>query len=209
MGMPDCRYCGAELSDEDAHDEHLLAEHEDELGPIDRRRVTTGDRPLGERIPVALLAVIGTAIVVVGFILLAGGGADEAADEPSAVGSVHEHGILVIVIDGEQVDFSRPAYQYPNAGSDAFHFEAGSGRVFHVHARDVTLAYAMDTLGIGVTATSVTYQGTTYRGSDSGTTVEVTVNGRAVDPSSYVLHGPTDASRAAEGDRVRIVVERR
>lgn len=207
MGMPDCRYCGAEFADEDAHDEHLLAEHGDELGPIDRRRVTTEDRPLGERVPVALIAVIGIAIAVVGFVLLAGGGTDDATDGPSAVGSVHEHGTLVMVVNGQRVDFSRSAYQYPNAGSDAFHFEAGNGRIFHVHARGVTLAYAMDALGIEVTKSSVIYQGTTYRGSEPGTTVEVTVNGRAVDPSSHILHGPTDASRAAEGDRVRIVVD--
>lgn len=63
---------------------------------------------------------------------------------------------------------------------------------------DVTLGYTMTTLGIDVTNSTVTYQGTTYRDSAPNTTVTVTVNGQPVTPSEYVLQ---------QGDRVKIVVE--
>lgn len=205
--MPECRYCGRSVADEAALRDHLLTEHDAELGPIDRRRITTEEPSLGERVPVALLAVIGIAVAVVGGVLVMAGGTGGGGDGPSAVGSVHEHGVLVMVVNGERVDFSNPRYQYPNRGSDAFHFEGGNGRVYHVHARGVTLGYAMDTLGIDVTESTVTFEGTTYRDDDPGTSVAITVNGQPVDPTAVVLHGPTDAGRAADGDRVRIVVE--
>ncbi|AXR76487.1 hypothetical protein [Natrarchaeobaculum sulfurireducens] len=37
--MPECEYCDATISDEDAYLTHLGSEHADELGGIDRRRV--------------------------------------------------------------------------------------------------------------------------------------------------------------------------
>lgn len=205
--MPECRYCGDELSDETAYHEHLREAHLDELGPIDRRRIQSEKTPLTERVPVALVAVLAIAVTVVGFVIFATGGSGGSADGPTGVGTVHVHGTLVMSIDGERVDFSQPRYQYPNGGSDAFHFEGGNGVVYHVHAQGVTLEYAMSVLGVDITADSVTYQGTTYRDADSGTTVRITVNGEPVDPEAYVLQGVQDASRAEQGDTVRIVVE--
>jgi hypothetical protein len=61
----------------------------------------------------------------------------------------------------------------------------------------------MATLGLEVTEDTVTYEGTTYRDSDPGTTVEVLVDGEAIDPSTYTLDG---ADTAENGDHVRIVV---
>jgi len=102
---------------------------------------------------------------------------------------------MEVVIDGQRVDFSRSQYQLQ---ADAFHFEANEGRRWHVHARGVTLAWAMESLGIPVTAETVTFEGRTYDDSDPDTTVTIRVNGEPVTPSSYVLQ---------RGDRVRIVVE--
>lgn len=198
--MPKCDYCGETFASDDAHDEHLLATHRDELGRIDRRRLDVADDGDDEGVSVGIImlaAVMALGVAAVGaamYLTSDGGG----ADGPTNVGGAHYHGTIDVVIDNETVDFSQPEYQYRNTGEDAFHFEGGDGSQWHGHANGVTLAYAMDSLGIQVNATSVTYEGTTYADADADTTVTITVNGEPVTPSEYVLQ---------EGDHVRIVVE--
>lgn len=205
--MPDCEYCHMSFDDGDAYLDHLAAVHADDLGPIDRRRVRAREADDGAdwtrpAVLVAGLAVLaGLALVVSGSGLL--GGSD--AGGPYDYGAVHEHGTMVVVIDGERVDFSQPRYQVQETGDRFFHFEGGNGRVWHVHGRGVTLAYAMETLGIQVTGDSLTYGGTTYRDGDPGTNVSVRVNGEPVDPEEYVLDGEP-VENAEQGDAVRIEV---
>ncbi len=195
--MPDCGYCDASFDGEAAYREHLRDAHAEELGPIDRRRAGVdaedGGLPTG---PLALGVVLLAAAAVVGYVVfLPGGGGGGDAGGPYGLGEVHYHGTLTVVIDGERLDFSQSRYQLQ---ADAFHFEAGVGERWHVHARNVTLAWALDSLGIGVTAETVTFDGTTYDDADPGTNVTITVDGEPVTPASYVLQ---------EGDDVRVVVE--
>jgi sulfur carrier protein ThiS len=195
--MPECDYCDRSFDDEAGYHEHLRNEHAQELGPIDQRRVATDDGagglPTG---PLALGLVLLIAAGVVGYLVfLPGSGGGSSEGEPTDLGAVHYHGTMEVVIDGQRVDFSRSQYQLQ---ADAFHFEANEGRRWHAHARGVTLAWAMESLGIPVTAETVTFEGRTYDDSDPDTTVTIRVNGEPVTPSSYVLQ---------RGDRVRIVVE--
>lgn len=201
--MPECRHCNASFEEDDAYAEHLQAEHADDLGAIDRRRIEahTSNRdwsvPTGALV-LGLVLAAGVAILGLAWVTFAGGesgGPVDAERQPSAVGSVHYHGTIEMSVNGEQVDFARERYQFQD---DAFHFESGRGTRWHAHAEGVTLEYAMGTLGIEVTEDSVTFEGTTYRDSDQGVSVTITVNGEQVTPSEYVLQ---------EGDRVRIVVE--
>jgi len=201
--MPDCRYCGAEHDDEAAHLRHLRSAHADELSRIDRRRVAELDdgADAGGGPPTPLLVGGVAAVAVVGLVVwisfFAGGAGPDgtAADaDVGAAGSAHYHGTIEMVVLGERVDFSREEYQLQ---ADRFHFEAGDGERWHAHATGVTLAFGMGTLGIGLTADSVTFEGTTYVDGE-GYAVMVTVDGDPVDPESYVLE---------DGDRVRIVVE--
>lgn len=208
--MPDCDYCGESFPGEDAYLQHLHDEHYDELGTIDRRRVDStvadddGGIPTG---PLAVVGVVLAAALIVGYVVfIAGGngGGDGATVngievEQTPTGQpfqgTHYHGTIEMTVAGEQVDFSQQQYQLQ---ADEFHFEGGDGERWHAHAPGVTLEYAMATLGIEVTADSVTYEGTTYGDSDSGTTVVVEVNGESVDPAEYVLE---------DGDHVRIEVQ--
>ncbi|WP_152039857.1 hypothetical protein [Salinigranum salinum] len=212
--MRDCPHCSAsfEADDEVASLEHLRDEHPDEFGPVDRRRLDqlSGDGDNGVSSTALLLG--GLTVVVVGIVLfvtfgLGGSSPDEgvaAARTPSNVGGAHYHGTMEMVVLGDRVDFSQQEYQLR---ANAFHFEAGDGRVWHGHAEGVTLEWAMASLGIGVTETSVTFEGTTYDDSDPAYTVSVTVNGEPVDPATYVLRGSSDAGAAeSQGDHVRIVV---
>ncbi|UPW01375.1 C2H2-type zinc finger protein [Halorussus gelatinilyticus] len=204
-----CDHCGATFDDEEGYLRHLSTEHGDDLGPIEQRRVDSlrfdDDGPT--------IAMYGGAVgalaigVLLAYLLFfsggeagGAGGPDDAGGtpdasgltRPQAVGSVHYHGTIEATIGGQQLDFGRQRFQLQ---ADAFHFENGEGRRWHVHAEEVTLAWAMQTLGIDVTNGTVSYRGTTY-GDDPGETARVLVNGESVTPTEYVLQ---------KGDRVRIV----
>jgi hypothetical protein len=208
--MPECNYCNASFEEEGAYLEHLHADHdESELSRIDRRRVADhvgdedeGEFPTGPAIIVGVLLLTVGILVYVLFFLNIGGGsgagggaAGDVEQTPYGMQSVHQHGSIDVVVEGNSLDFSQQQYQLQ---ADAFHFENGNGQRWHKHAKGVTLEYGMSTLGIGVTNSSVTFQGTTYEDSDADTNVTVTVNGEDIDPSSYVLQ---------EGDSIRIVAE--
>ena len=198
--MEECDYCGESFGGEEAYVKHLRAEHLDELGPIDRRRIGADDDegsalPVG---PLALALVIGATVAIVAYVtFFAGGsgGSGTASGDVGPAGSAHYHGTIEMTVLGERVDFSRSEYQLRD---DRFHFEGGDGSQWHAHATGVTLEYAMESLGFEVTRTSLTYEGTTYRDSSEEYAVKVTVNGSPVTPSEYVLQ---------EGDRIEVVVE--
>jgi hypothetical protein len=209
--MPDCDYCEESFGSEKAYLKHLKKEHEGELGPIDKRRIgATGDDESGladAAGPIALGAIILFAAAIIGYLVFFAG-SGSAGDGPRDLGAVHGHGTINMTVTGQQVDFSQPEYQRPRENS-FFHFEAGNGRIWHVHGRGVTLEYAMNTLDIGVTDDSVTFQGTTYEDSDSQYNIEVTVGGEDVDPSEYVLTGNSRTPPVREtsaGSHIRIIV---
>ena len=195
MTREECGHCGRQFDDEETYLRHLESEHADELGPIEQRRVATlgddGDGP-GAAVYVGVLGVFAIGGLLAYLLFFSGGGAGSGQDGPYDVGSVHYHGTIDVTIDGQELDFSRQRFQYE---ADPFHFEDGDGEQWHVHARGVTLSYAMGTLGIEVTENTVTYEGTTY-GDDPDETAVVEVNGESVTPDEYVLE---------EGDHIRIV----
>lgn len=201
--MPTCRYCGDEFEDEDAYLSHLQDVHDDELGRVDRRRIEAAagdDAPSqlrrGAQIAIPVLLVLAVAGILYAVFGTSGGspGDTAGAQGPTDLWSVHYHGTIEMQVLGDTVDFSQPEYQLQ---ADAFHFENDEGVRWHVHAKDVTLAWALDSLDIGVTEDTVTFQGTTYEDSDPAYNVSVTVNGQPVDPETYVLQ---------EGDEVRVIV---
>lgn len=216
--MHDCPHCEESFDEEEAYLSHLGETHPDELGPIDRRRVdeATGGDDGGPPVLAIAVGLVGVVcLAAAGYLLFSGGGGAGGADgadgsdadvarTPTNVGSTDFHGTIVVVVDGERVDFSRSEYQLR---ASAFHFENGNGQVWHGHADGITLEYAMSTLGIGVTDSTVRFEGTTYRDSTNGTSVSVTVDGEPVDPRTYVLQGVANPNDAGAGDAIRIVVE--
>ena len=211
--MPECDYCGESFGDEDAYLGHLADEHEGDLSPIDQRRV--GDHVGGsdDGIDSSTIGLAGLAVVMVlavaltGYLVLGGGSAD---DQPSQVGSVHEHGQITITIEGESLDLLAPEFKLAD---DAFHTEGterirGDTYLWHKHAQDVTLQYALGTFGIDVNdaGTELTYDGTTYDADDPGTTIEITVDGESVAPGDVELDSVTDEAAAIEGEGQNIAV---
>lgn len=190
--MPDCDYCGESYGSSDADLDHLASEHEEDLGPIDRRRVESqrsstegflAGLSSGPIVLVLVFVLVGGAIA---FATFGGGGTGSGGQDPYNYGAVHEHGTINVTIDGKTLDFSQPKYQVQDR---AFHFERGNGQMRHVHAQGVTLKYAMQTLGIEVTTDSVTFNRTTYRDDAAKWNVIVTVNGKSVNPRSIRSEG--------------------
>ncbi|NHN60201.1 MULTISPECIES: hypothetical protein [Halorussus] len=195
--MAECDYCGASFDDEDAYVRHLGDEHADDLGPIESRRVAELESDGGGRDAVVYGVGLGALALggLLAYLLFFSGGAGTTGSNggggPTDVGSVHYHGTIDATVGGQRLDFSQQRFQLQDR---AFHFENGNGERWHVHAKGVTLAYAMQTLGVDVTNDTVAYDGTTY-GDDPGESVTVTVNGESVTPAEYVLQ---------QGDSVRI-----
>ena len=214
--MPDCDYCSAAFDDEDTYLEHLRDEHDGELGRIDQRRVqklNSGGMDLPTE-PLILGSILVLAVVVlIAAVVILGGDSGAADGEPHSVGSVHEHGTMEVIIDGEELDFHSDEFirdlEYPE-----FHFHHGydgyENYIIHIHAQGVTLQWALDTLDIEVNdeGTTLTYDGVTYD-ADAGDEIRIEVNGESVEPGSHVLRGvgPVDQADAGLGDDVVVVVE--
>lgn len=188
--MPECDYCEDSFDGEEAYLEHLQAEHERELGPIERRRVGTDDD--GGGLPTGPLVIGSILVVTVGVVgatfVLTGNGAPSGIGQ---AGSAHYHGTIQMSVLGDTVDFTQQKFQLQ---ADRFHFE-GDGR-WHAHATGVTLGFAMETLGIRVSPDRVVFEGTEYSEAE-GYEVTIQVNGNTVSPGDYVLQN---------GDRVEITV---
>lgn len=198
--MHDCDHCSDSFEAEEAYLEHLRDEHGDDLGPIEQRRVDALDDGSGgvPRFVYAAAVVVGLVLlggVAVGLLGGGGGGSpgtlnDSAPRQPTNVGGPHYHGGMTVTIDGRSLDFSQPQYQVGQTGERAFHYERGNGERWHVHARGVTLEYALESLGIDSAPDALAFDGSVYRTS-KGDTVRYVVNGQSVDPTSYVLQ-PND-----------------
>lgn len=193
--MPECEYCGASHDSEEAHLKHLEAEHADELGPIDKRRVGSvdgdgGGLPTG---PIVLGVVLLLSIGIVGYVVFVAGGS--GGGDIGQAGSAHYHGTMEMTVLGEEVDFSQDQYQLTD---QRFHFEGGDGTEWHAHATGVTFEYAMEALGfeVDLSPNTLVYEGDTYVDGE-GYEVVFEVNGESIGDLEYTL---------TEGDTIRVVV---
>lgn len=206
---PHCTYCGETVPD-DEYEKHLEQTHGGELTAIDQRRLgpTSGEPKTRNLALYAGVGVVVTVFVLGYGILFLGSGDDAspAAVQPDVANQIHEHGTITVEHDGTAVDFNQPQFIERDG---CFHFHAyDDAQVWHAHCEDVTIEYALETLGIGVTAERFSIDDQEYAEED-GDDVSVTVDGEDVDPQEYVLEGTESVEEAANGagDNVEIVVE--
>ncbi|WP_435196449.1 DUF3105 domain-containing protein [Natronomonas sp. EA1] len=113
--MVECDYCGAAFDDEDSYLDHLREEHLEDLGPIDKRRVSGGASeessfPTG---PVVLGAVLLAAAAIVMYVVfLPGGGGEVGGIEGEPL---PENGDPAVI---------QEVQTFPNEGNQ--HVEAGT-----------------------------------------------------------------------------------
>ncbi len=126
--------------------------------------------------------------------------------DPEGADELHEHGYLIVSVDGEPVDFGQDRYYRDESDevSDDFHFhDYDEDHRFHMHRRRFTLGSALATLpgfdhelddGVDV----LTVEAETYTDGE-GATIEATEreNGK-IGIDSHELH---------DGDVVEITVE--
>lgn len=208
----ECTYCGETVPD-DAYVDHLRGTHRDELSVIDRRRVGEAHDSSDGGSNTVLYAGVGAVLTVfvVGYVVLFFGLGSEstlAAVQPDSQSQIHEHGTIFVEHDGETVTFDDSQYLERDG---CFHFHGTEDpELWHAHCEDVTIEYALATLGMEVTEDSLVVDGEEYHEDDPDTTVSVTVNGDPVDPEEHVLEGvdSVDDAQDDSGDAVRIVAER-
>jgi hypothetical protein len=91
--MPECEYCEESFGAEDEYLDHLAAEHEGDLGAIDRRRVqahedeSSSGLSLGPAVLLVLLVLSGVLVVWVAFFMGGDGptGPEQGGDGPRAI----------------------------------------------------------------------------------------------------------------------------
>lgn len=185
--MIECDHCEEKFQDEESYLTHLESTHIDEIGPIDRRRLeneNTADDSLPRIVYYGVGAML--LLIVLGVAFLAASALDGGE-------RLHEHGTITVEINGERVDLDRQKYHEP----DRFHIHPGDGTTWHMHPDRLTFEEAMTELGIPVTETSVTIDGTTYDDEASNTSVTMRINDE-----------PAGLDRELrEGDSIEIVVE--
>lgn len=185
--MTECEYCNEMFSNEDAYLKHLAAMHAEEAGPIDHRRLENRLTHDGSFLRIIYYGV-GVVIILIALgVILLGIGVITDGDQ------VHEHGTLIVEVDGERVDFDQQQYHEP----ERFHFHEGNSTTWHMHPERLTFEEAMAELGMPVTETSITIEGTTYDDDDPDTTITMQINGEPADLDQELK----------DGDHIEIIVE--
>lgn len=140
--MPDCDYCGETFDDEDAHLDHLAAEHDGELKRIDQRRVEgrdTGGDGVSTTTIVGGLAVVAVAALA-GVVLLGGGGGSAPAGNQTTSGNVTAEGNTIVSFAGTAPEGIETA-PLPDSGREdvigVVATEAFTGQPNHVSASEL------------------------------------------------------------------------
>lgn len=202
----DCKYCPETFDSEDDYYSHLASSHtESEVTNLEAKKVKNSyggfsdEESERDYILMAGLFVAGLfAAGILASVFFMGGDGSTSGEyehvEHYPSGQAHEHGQWHMEVNGEEIDFSQDKYQ---VADDKFHFEGGDGERWHAHAQNITIQYALATLGFEVTENHVRFNDTTYERPEEAT-VTVLVNGEEVDPVTY---------RLSDGDAVRISIE--
>jgi hypothetical protein len=101
------------------------------------------------------------------------------------LGGIHIHAGLLVMIYGQQFDFTSNAYQLK---SPYIHFEKGNGETVHMHATNVTMGFLFNTLKIGLDDKCYTFPDTRKFCTNDKYTLKFYINHHQVpDLANYVF----------------------
>lgn len=126
----------------------------------------------------------------------------EERETPHDLDSIHLHGTMVLSVNGQTYHFGdKPWNVEERTGNPYFHFHTDGDRdAWHVHAKGVTLGYAVGTMPkLELDGSRVAFRGHTYDAGDTGTQVDVTASGETIED--------VDGYRLQDGDEIVIGVQ--
>jgi len=196
--MVECEFCEEEFEDEtelhlhweEKHEEELNSHQEEKIKKAKREKKKERERKRAKRKEYRNYAVLGVILVA-----LVGGGAmvapqltssmPEAPGNIGPAGSAHYHADFSVVVDGEEIDFSRSEYQVVSSKA---HVEGGNGDVVHSHATGAHFRFFMRTLGFDYNSTFLQTPGDTYREGENGEVrmfVNTDEDWREIEPTDF------------------------
>ena len=163
--MPRCEECSRDFGTEEAFVQHNRDRHESgqtrhEIKQMkkqekEEKKKTEHEKSSRKRkirmitiIAAVLLGIAGMAAFVIYLPKT-----DTVSTGIGAVGSTHQHADFKVYINGEQLDFTSPAYQ---VRAREVHVEGGDDDVIHKHATGVTVGHFFKTLGFKISSTCIT-----------------------------------------------------
>ncbi|WP_435346662.1 hypothetical protein [Haloarchaeobius sp. HRN-SO-5] len=112
-------------------------------------------------------------------------------DHDGTDGTAEASGSMAVVVDGDRLDLGSAV-----ADSTTFRMDGDHPDTWHANGTP-TLAAALAHAGVNASATTLSYDGSTYRDAETGTELVYRVNGDPVRPTEYALQ---------DGDEVWVVV---
>lgn len=94
-------------------------------------------------------------------------------------GSDHAHAVLLVFVNGDQIDFSHPRFQLQ---SKYIHFENNNPYLIHKHATDVPLDMLFSSFGLEITSECIVLRGQTDPNQnciDSKNSMTILINGKS------------------------------
>jgi len=133
------------------------------------------------KIPITWIILLGLMLSITIGILIE----TKTDDSIFVFGSAHEHASILVMIFGEEFDFTKPQFQLQ---SPYIHLENSNGHVIHRHSKDVTIGYLFETLNLNLFQDCfVLHDGTKFC-SNEDYTLKFYINDKEVqDLSGYLI----------------------
>lgn len=184
-----CDQCDKEFNTEEGlnqhkHDKHGVKQEKKEIKKEreEQRKVEIDKKVKGKKTKKWIIVAAVIVALIAGGYFVATSLPKSSGTVVGPPGSTHTHQDMKVYINGKAIDFSLPKYQLR---SRAVHFEGGDGFVIHTHATGMTLAYALNTLGIKLDE-CLTVDGVRYCNS-SNSTLKIYVNGAQISDVNYLF----------------------
>ncbi len=164
--MPRCEQCDKDFSTDEAFQQHNADKHgsgqtRHEIKQLKRQekeeKKKTEHEKSSRKRKLRMITVIAAVFLgiagIAAFVIYLPKPEANVSSGIGPVGSTHQHADFKVYINGEQLDFTSPAYQ---VRAREVHVEGGDDDVIHKHATGVTVGHFFKTLGFRINSTCIT-----------------------------------------------------